>query len=207
MTLRAKRWILLAAAILTFPLFLLTLLVAFSVVNPMGLAFLTSFEVVNETEEPLFVTPIGAVGSRGHRRTLPLSISRWFYVLGTKTSEFPVPPGSSRTFAYDWDDIQFSEILIRRKTGSYHFITTGLDPIAGQYRRPEQDRFVIRDLDALPAADAHLLPALPQQTGRTWTLYALAVVGLLSPVFFKLAQRMKPKADKAGAANGLSAAS
>ena len=201
MTSRAKRWVFLTAAIVTFPLFLLTLLLAFSVVNPMGLAFLTSFEVANETNEPLTVTPIGAVGSRGSRHTLPHSISSKFYVMSTKTSEFTIPPSSSQRFTYDWDDIQFSEILIQRPSGHYHFITTGLDPIEGQYRRPEQDRFVIGDIDKLPRAGDHLLSSLPESPRRGWTMYGLAGVGLLSPVFFMLARKTKTKAQQGVAPN------
>ena len=196
MTPRAKRWVFLIAAIVTLPLFLLTLLLAFSVVNPMGMAFLTSFEVVNETNETLSVTPIGAVGARGVRHTLPHSISSKFYVMGTKTGEFEIQPNSSRRFTYDWDDIQFSEILIHRPSGDLHFISTGLDPIERQYRRPEQDRFVISDIDALPRAEAHLISALPDSPGRGWMLYGLAGFGLLSPVFFRLARKAKTKAER-----------
>ena len=199
MTPRTKRWVFLTAATITLPLFLLTLLLAFSVVNPMGLAFLTSFEVVNETNEPLSVTPIGAVSARGDRHTLPHSIFSKLYVMGTKTSEFAIPPNSSRRFTYDWDDIQFSEILIHRPSGDHHFVTTGLDPIERQYRRPEQDRFVISEIDGLPRAEAQLLSALPDSSGGGWMLYGLAGVGLLSPVFFRLARNAKTKAEQADA--------
>ncbi|MCB1086515.1 MAG: hypothetical protein KDM63_05685 [Verrucomicrobiae bacterium] len=198
MTPRAKRWVFLTIAVITFPLFLLTLLFALSVVNPMGLAFLTSFDVVNETEEPLFVTPIGAIGSRGERYILPHSISRSFYVMGIKQSEFQIPPCSTRKFTYDWDLIQFSEILVRRITGKYHFIGTGLDPVMGQYRRPEADRFVIADLDTIPVAGDDLLLALSKNTAGGWTIYILAGVGLFSPVFYILAQKNKTKAEGSG---------
>ena len=50
------------AGFVLLPLFCLTCLFTCSVVNPMGLAFLTSFEVVNSTDEDLVVTPIGARG-------------------------------------------------------------------------------------------------------------------------------------------------
>jgi hypothetical protein len=52
-----------SAAVLSFPLFLVTLLFALSLINPMGLAFLTTFEVKNSSTKELWVTPIGAVNT------------------------------------------------------------------------------------------------------------------------------------------------
>ena len=118
--------------------------------------------------------------------------------MDSKRSEFQLQPNSSRTFIYDWDDIQFSEILVRRPTGSYHFLATGLDPVEGQYSRPEEDRFIIAYPDALPAAGEDMLLALPGNSGRVWTIYILAGLGMLSPFFFTLARKKKAKTQQAG---------
>jgi hypothetical protein len=193
----------LALAIATLPLLLLTLLFALNVVNPLARLFLTSFEIVNETEELLSVTPIGAVGSVGARHPLPISLSRSYYLMGLKTAEFSIPPGSSRIFTYDWDDIQFSEILIRREEGDYHFMATGLDPIQGQYRRPEADRFVIKDIAELPAAEDHHVAALGRGAAKVWRVYALGGIGFLSPVFFILAVKMRAKAEQGTGGNAI----
>lgn len=77
----AQRLLYAAAAAATLPLVLWTLLVIFSLINPMGLMFLTNFTVENNSGEKLWVTPIGAVGQDGKRRPLPLSVGQFVYLL------------------------------------------------------------------------------------------------------------------------------
>ena len=182
-------------AILLSPLFLLTLVIGSNVVNPMALAFLTTFEVENKTDEEIFVTPIGAVGQNGHRHTLPYSASTCLYIMAPSSADYPITPGGLREFTYDWDDIQFSEILVRRASEDYRVIPTGLHPTENQYRRPEKTRFEIGDLESAPLAKEQHLAALPSNSTRIWTIYLLAVLGLASPVLFFKALRMKYEAE------------
>ena len=179
------------AGFVLLPLFCLTCLFTFSVVNPMGLAFLTSFEVVNSTHEDLVITPIGARGAGGRRGTLPISGSSRLYVMSSQRSEFPLPAGSALSFTYDWDDVQFSEIVCRRVDGSYLILPTGLHPTQGQYRQPPTKRFEISDLAALqPATELHL-GAVRSESGRIPFLYILTGLGLLSPFCFWAARRIR----------------
>jgi hypothetical protein len=136
------------AGFLMLLLFCLTCLFTCSVVNP----FLTSFEVVNSTHEDLVITPIGARGPEGRRGTLPISSSSRLYVMGSQRGKFPLPAGSALSLAYDWDDVQFSEIVCRRRDGSYLVFPTGLHPTQGQYRQPPTKRFEILDPAALQPA-------------------------------------------------------
>lgn len=173
------------------PLFCLTCLLTFSVVNPLGMAFLTSFEVVNSTGEDLIITPIGARGAEGRRGTLPISSSSQFYLMSPQRGEFPLPAGSTLSLTYDWDDVQFSEIVCRRRDGSYLVLPTGLHPTQGQYRQPPTKRFEISDLAALqPATELHLA-AVRSGSGRIPFLYVLAGLGLLSPLCFWAARRIR----------------
>lgn len=179
-----------AAAVLAFPPFLVSLLLALSLVNPMGLAFLTTFTIENQTSKQLWVTPIGAVGKDGQRKTLPMSAFTFPNLPSPNDRDFTLTPGGNRSFTYDWDDVQFSEILVRDATGAFRALPTGLHPIEGQYRRPEQDRFVIKKWEDLAAATPAQMEALQTRRGRrVVTLYILALAGLAFPYFVVKAAR------------------
>lgn len=149
----------------------------------MGLMFLTGFTVENASGENVWVTPIGAVGEAGTRRPLPLSAFKIPYLLTPFRKDLPVAQGARLEFIYDWDDIQFSEILVRNAKGEYHALATGLPPTEGQYRRPQQTNFVVLPLDAMPPATGQQLAALETSGARLWIFYASALGGLLFPWF------------------------
>lgn len=207
MKLHSKRNIHIGCAVLCFPLFLLTLLMAQSLVNPMGLMFLTTFTIENRTNEHIWVTPIGAVGSAGTRYLLPLSVGPFPYLMTPSRKDVHLRPGDRRSFTYDWDDIQFSEILIRKEKEPYRTLPTGLPPTEGQYRRPAETDFVVSSFAGLRPATEVELQALDTQSNRIFLLYGGAFVGLLFPYF--LFRAIKPKklpnnrlhriADKPGA--------
>ncbi len=184
------RWLAAGGALLTLPLFLVTLLVLLSMVNTMGLVFLTRFTIENHTDRELWVTPIGAVGPEGTRRTLPLAYFTFPYLLSLKDREFRLGPGARRDFTYDWDDIQFSEILVRDQAGDLRVLPTGLPPTEGQYRRPEQKHFVVRDWPAmsLPSPEQRAAMDHPRNR-RVLGLYLLGLGGLAFPWFVVKALR------------------
>ena len=70
----SKRKICRFLGILTLPLFLLFLMMCLFALNPMGMGFLTEFQIENKTSVNIYVTPIGAVGEEGRRKTLPYSM-------------------------------------------------------------------------------------------------------------------------------------
>lgn len=180
-----------AAGFLLLPLFCLTCLMTCSVMNPMGVVFLTSFEVVNATGEDLLITPIGARGPKGVRGTLPISSFSHFYIMSPQNSQFSVPAGTSLSLTYDSDDVQFTEIVCQRPDGSHVIVPTGLHPTQGQYRAPPTRKFEITDFGTLqPATDLHL-KAIPSSKQSEWLPYFLAALGLLSPVCFRLAKRIQ----------------
>jgi len=199
MTLRNRKRLMMLVAILLSPLFLLTVLVGSSVVNPMGLVFLTTFEVENKTSEEILVTPIGAVGPTGDRHTLPYSALSWLYIMKSSSSDYSIASGEVRKFTYDWDDIQFSEILVRQPSKDYRVIPTGLHPTKGQYRRPEKTRFEIADIESAQLAEEKHLAALHDGSSGILTIYLLAALGIASPVLFIRASRMKIEAEQVAA--------
>lgn len=173
------------------PLFCLTCLVACSVVNPMAMGFLTSFEVVNSTKEDLVVTPIGSRGPEGRRGTLPIASSSGLYIMSSQRSEFVLSASSTLRLTYDWDDVQFTEILFRRPDGSHSVLETGLHPTPGQYMQQPTKHFEIADFTTFhPATDIHLA-VLRSQADRLPIGYILAALGLLSPICFWAARRIR----------------
>lgn len=165
-----------AATLVTLPLVLWTLLVVFSLINPMGLMVLTGCNVENHSGKRLWVTPIGAVGHEGKRRPLPLSVGN---LMTPFRKDLPLAQGVENSFTYDWDDIHFSEILVRNDRGEYRVMPTGLHPTEGQYRRPDQTNFVVASFDALPPASAIHLEALHYSGAEMMIFYALGLGGLL----------------------------
>lgn len=169
------------------------MLVAVSAVNPFGLMFLTSFTIENGTDEEILVTPIGATGAAGTRYTLPYSVFKRFEVFGVKKGNFRIPAGASKEFTYDWDDIQFSEILVRRSNEPWRVTATGLHPTFNQYRMPQKSRFVISDVENLPYASEIHLAALPGNSLWILAIHFLSLLGLASPVLIVVGLRVKPE--------------
>jgi hypothetical protein len=201
MTSRARKVTLIVVAAVLSPFSLVAALLAMNAVNPMALTFLTKFTVVNETHADIWVTPIGVIGQEGRRVTLRYSLLKRLSIPGTKDRGFHIAAGSSREFVYDSDDIQFCEILVHTADGVMRVMPTGLHPTEGQYRTPEQDRFVVRDLAGLESAGTVQLRAMEQGGGqRMLILYGVAAVGLLPPVLllFVFARRRHAEARKGG---------
>jgi hypothetical protein len=199
MRLQSKAWLLILAGVLLLPLFLVTALFVVNSVNPMALAFLTRFEIENKTGSHIWVTPLGAVGEQGTRKSL-----RCFavlYIALPASRNFVIAPGKSRRFVYDWDDIQFCEILVRGGTGEWRVLSTGLDPVKGQYRPPPTRHFVISDLASLPRAQQFQLDAMSDYSGRVYLLYALVAGGLLGPILLVCGLRMRRKAKLVAPSN------
>jgi hypothetical protein len=184
------------AGVLTIPLFLLLILFVVNAINPMATAFLTTFEVVNQTNQPITVTPVGAVGEKSVRKTLPLSVSGKFSWPAGKSSQFQIQPNSTRTFHYDWDDVQFCEILIEDEKRTTCVFETGLHATEDQYRRPVGNRFVIRSTDSLPLAKPHHDDIRTGRSVKMMVFHLLMFLGLLCPLFFSLSRSSKKTTGK-----------
>ncbi|MFC1611996.1 hypothetical protein ACFL6C_13625 [Myxococcota bacterium] len=78
----------------------------------------------------------------------------------SQLSAFPIPPGEQLTLHYDWDDINFSEIIVETPDAQLHELVVNPDPTAIQYTAPSVTDFRIDDPSELPlatpaVADAH----------------------------------------------------
>jgi len=117
--------------------------------NPLALAFVTDIRIENRLDEPIWVTPIGTVGKAGARRPLPVCRRRIPYEPSRQRGNFRVDPGERRAIYYDWDDINFSEVVIRTEAGRLFQIIANPDPTGRQYVQAPRSEFIIDDLAAL----------------------------------------------------------
>jgi len=113
--------------------------------NPLLLAFLQDFTIENQLREIIFVTPIGATNKQGKRAVLPLYESADPPATRVnQTTRILISPNESKTLYYDWDDINFSEILIETENWKKVLIVDS-EPTKNQFRVPSKIRFVIDD--------------------------------------------------------------
>lgn len=200
---RTRYWILFWISCLGLPVSLFTgLLVAlnlFNVVNPMAIGFLTRFEVVNASGGDFKVTPVGVVGRHGDRETLPLRMARFLNIPTIQDRSFAVAAGARRSFVYDWDDIQFAELLIVPSQGPAREIVVDSHPTVRQYRRPATNRFVVPALVTLPLARPEVLAVRDNfpYVGIA-TFMALGLIGIGAPLGVVYARR-RLRANKSDA--------
>src|SRR6266550_3149537 len=81
---------------------LLGILLLFNTVNPMTAVFVTQFDIVNATGNPLWVTPVGAK-TDGTRRILPQYALRYPAIPALRGSRIYVRAGSKQRIIYDCD--------------------------------------------------------------------------------------------------------
>lgn len=138
--------ILLVFGLLTSPL---TLLVLLGVFNPFALVFLYPFQVENKTNEPIWITPLGTVGEEGLRQVLPQYLFRTPALPALKEADLRIDPGETRHLIYDWDDINFSEIVVKSRRGEQRMLVVDSHPTENRYHTPGENHFVIDSFERL----------------------------------------------------------
>jgi len=141
--------ILLVINLLALPLGCVPAMFLMNSFNPMQLAFVTDFSVENRTGESIWITPIGTVGTQGKRWPIPTSSRRAPWMESSQRARLPIECGAKRTLFYDWDDINFSELVVERAGAEPRQLVVNPDPTTNQYSRLEVNEFVIDDWDAL----------------------------------------------------------
>jgi hypothetical protein len=152
-------WLFLVLAIAGLPMCCCPVLMVVNSVNPMALAFLVDIEVANETDDTLFVTPIGAVGAEGRRSVLPQYTGTVPAFPAFRTGDFRLEPGESVSIRYDWDDINISEIAVRNEEGAYRALIVDPTPTVGRYHPPTERSFTIDSFEDLAGIDPQVLKA------------------------------------------------
>jgi hypothetical protein len=128
---------------------LLLLLIALNSINPMQFMFSTSFEVRNASGEHVRAWPLGRHES-GQLSQLPFLLAELPAIPSLGTWGFAIGPGGSRRVRYDWDDHNFTTIVVRRTNGDMRAIDMPA-PSDCCYRHADEE-YVIPPLDGLRLA-------------------------------------------------------
>jgi hypothetical protein len=196
MSVNSERLVLRLALYATAPLLVMTgllCLVLANSVNPMQLAFISTFEVENKTQQPLWITPIGTTLS-GDKSVLPQFLP--FPVIPVlRSRELRVEPGKRRRIYYDWDDINISEIAIRDSTGVLRCYVIDSSPPTDACYANNRDAYTVDNLQRLPMASATVAAATAPNPRRF--VYPIVVVaGIVAPfVFHSLWRRLREPAE------------
>jgi hypothetical protein len=167
-----------ALCLLTLPLTLIVLVIIF---NPFGVVFIASFSIHNESGEAVYVTPIGAYGTNALRAVLPQYAVGFAAFPAFRSSNFRLRSGGSVRVHYDWDDINFSEIVVRDRAGQVKQLVIDPVPTEKQYHAPERDVFIVPPLKELAEASRPVLEALGKDAGSPFWLPWAMLLSLVGP--------------------------
>lgn len=143
--------------------------------NPMLAMFLVDLKVQNNTDEPLYVTPLSFWFQKWN--TLPLHRSRSFPLPLLRQTEFEILPHASKSFVYDCDDAAAEGVIIRTSNGRLLF-QGEREKSAGNVTV-----FQISSLQKLgPPTAEQIAAAVPNQ--RLYVGYGLMFVALVWPFLF-----------------------
>lgn len=176
-----------ASILLAVPALLLDLLFALNAINPFTSIFMSDFRVRNDSVEPIEIWVVGSSGKG--LRLLPLYGSGVPGVPEPQARGFQLGAGDTASLTYDWDDINFTLILIRASRGEYLALPVDTDtPHAGCCFRNEHDLYVIPTLTQLRHASAEEQEAVVQHGSKQgWislrALLATCVVLPFVPVY------------------------
>jgi hypothetical protein len=186
---RRALMLLMIVSAFSLPVSCVPIITVLNMVNPMQSAFVTSFTVANHLDTEICITPIGACGPQGRRATLPQYRSRWPAVRAADETDLRIAPGRVRTVLYDWDDINFSEILVR--TDEWRkVLVVDPEPTQHRYHSPRVTHFAINASTMLAEPTAQVLEAARVSgEGRMWFLMGVGVVGPM--LFFFAAGRYR----------------
>jgi len=179
------------------PLSLLPAAFLVNAINPMQLAFVTPFEVTNDSGRTLDVIPVGTFNS-GLKSVLPTFAWGLPAIPRLSRAPYRISPGDAQKILFDWDDINFSELVVRDESGEYRQLVTEPSPPMQGYRPPGERHFTIPDFAQLDPIDPLVLAAASRKGGLIqswWTMLSLA----LPPFFlvgFCLALRKESKRRK-----------
>jgi len=154
-------------------------------VNPIHYAFLVEFQVVNESGETIYITPIGALRTLQRPRHVLFRASPG--LPGTpalRQGDIRLDPGESLRVIYDADDVVASEIAVRNVRGEYRQLA-----ISDRQRRltldEETPEYTIRSFDGLAKIAPEVL-AVTKEAGRSnrrvWVWMALWIVPGFIPI-------------------------
>jgi hypothetical protein len=172
-------------AVLSLPLCCCPIGLLINNVNPIHYAFLVEFQVVNESGETVYITPIGAVRTVERPRHVLLRASpRLPGTPALRQGDIRLDPGESLRIIYDAADVVSSEIAVRNAQGEYRQLV-----ISGRQKRltldEETPEYTIRSFDRLTKIAPEVL-AVAKEAGRSnrriWFWMVLWIVAGFIPI-------------------------
>ena len=126
--------------------------------NPMQIAFLESFDIVNNTGQKIEVMPIGVIEGSGKYSPLPRYKNSFPPCVPLdRTKPIKMEPGTTIKVTYDYDDINFRHFLIKDEKGRIFILDTDkTGDLSGSYG-PQKDKYVIPDINNLRIAPMELI--------------------------------------------------
>jgi len=182
---RVPPLLLFLVALLSLPLCCCPTLPLINNVNPIHYAFLVEFQVVNESGETIYITPIGALRTVQRPRHVLLRASpRLPGTPALRQGDIRLDPGESLRIIYDADDVAASEIAVRNAQGEYRQLV-----IRDRQKRltldEETPEYTITSFDRLSKIAPEVL-AVAKEAGRSnrrvWIWMALLVVPGFVPI-------------------------
>ncbi len=124
--------------------------------NPMLLVFLETFDIANESGETIAITPIGATETAHRLRELPSFQEDYPPARDAVSRNIPMAPGQRIKYTYDWDDVNFTHIVIRGPDGVVRALATDYRIEEGCCGPPKRDEYIIPPLSEIPMAPAEM---------------------------------------------------
>ena len=166
--------------VLAAPATLFVILVGVNSVNPLQTIFVTQFVVHNTSGEPLRIWVAGKHES-GNLHLLPLFATA-FPALPSFRDRFKLADGRSARIVYDWDDMDFSVIVVQRGSGEFRAVDVDTEKRGTDCcRPPSAPAYVIPRIDSLRVASSAEVAVLTENAESALRL-ALVFAGPLVPV-------------------------
>jgi hypothetical protein len=190
----ARLFVWLGSSVIIFAVFMVGL-------NPIALAFQTSFIVRNDSGEELKIVPVGVRAVRGDYAQLPRSLlSR--PLLPSGGGPIDLAAGAVVKIRYDWDDINFSDVAILDKHGDVRQYNVLADAATIPCcALPVATDITIPALATVPTATPEVAQAARRATfnRRVFLVYGLNVAG---PAFLAIGLILGRRAVKAAKPKG-----
>lgn len=169
-------------------------------INPMQLAFITWFDLTNETEKPIYITPIGTAGYGRNRMVMRQFTGKMPAFKAKEQVNLPVKPGETIRVFYESDDYCLSEMAVLTQVGGGHQLRIYRGQTGCDMDQPVPAKFRITKLAKLPPLEDNIkeMIAKPQQKVQTVAIILSGIGVLAVPVFFyllRLYRRLKTDVD------------
>jgi hypothetical protein len=174
-------------ACLSLPLCCCPTLPLINNVNPIHLFFLVEFRVISESDETIYITPVGTMRTlQKQRYVLSRASPRLPGTPALRQGDIRLDPGESVRIIYDDEDIAASEIAVRNAQGEYRQLV-----ISGRQKRLTSDEgmpenvYTIGSFDRLSKISPEVL-VVAKEAGRSnrrvWVWMALWIVPGFIPI-------------------------